>query len=1309
MSKENRRRPGRRNRKKNRSQESVTLPQSQSTESIPSQAPSSPQATPTPSPRSVKSQTSHHSQSSPHSNVNVAPAHSQSSLHSNVNVAPARSSDSLDSNGCPKVLTTTEEKREAENDPPNDPPIQTQSEQVQTALEQMQTVFAFPSSQMTGTMATETNSIHSNATVKSDSDSEVGMPPSVHSDDTIKSGPSASESMPSLVDDPPLAHVQRMGPVQVETVTSVDSSPRSTGHDQDSELQDGVLMQPVDDPTNDFYSFENESAHPQASLHLHDPTTAIILQETVDDTRSSLTTSTSLPTSPDVRRLAISPADQNLDDAFAERTSLSSEHIFGAIQLIFDKFTFPNPTNDHAPISKVVNVRPQDILDFSQQHDPQFKSGWFSKVMHKALPTATLQRMMSSHPLFVNHHKLSDKCALEMKRMFDTKAIEDHITYSVLATPSDRRERDYIRDAAIYAREKHGTIRIRVHFEGQFVRLFRQYSDKIRSESSSGGQAASSAARTSAQPVTTASNPVSTLPKSTPPIRILGRDHDEKTHNAGGDFALKIRIDETSFSNPTNEKMSLNETLVLRPRDILNENDKDQDGQPRLRQGWFQVISHLLTFPVLKKMMAGHPMFAGYSQHGDHCADELRKLLDRNRTSQHITFSSISRPEQRKDLRYLQMAAQIASEQRKNVMIRMHFEGDYDRLLYHYHDMIQESQFDVDDQESTTSASLGPEAQKMLAICQKHNLTYEQLERMLNVPVNHQGTTSPPTDTNQDLQVDVQDIPADPVYKIDKHGRLQRPNPVSLITPAFVRQTGLQSAGKPYLTTPHNLFDTDVSPISAQAAGSSRQTSSQDVRITDEQPRSDQQLPPWDDSRRDLRSHLPPSRQIALRQRQNIAPLRGIHWTIHTIHPDTIMIDANTGMIPPWIAYRPEDAQGRPSLNYPVNIAMEHMDQSLFCASFNQQYRHDPVKRQKNFSSNFPKFHSEMNPFQWYDMLVTHAQMYGGFVAPLHTLRPNLWSGTWFDEQILPMEIILDSQSSFGQMLGEALCNPSNGLVAANAYRTLVPLRHTPYRLLHKFAQLAGHPLLTITPVSVPEPCQRADMTMSDYVQSWNIYLRTKLLAGDIHSDRYYVVALARNMHPHMRPSFYGYIEGRVHRTARDDPVHPDLAPDNIMSTLMEHATNVLGIDAAHMMTPEDFQNARLGHMSIEGGISAITRERNTGSRPNNGRQIKCYVCGDNHIFRECPLLEHAIRTPAIRREILRRLKVRNDTDTAKSESLIRALASTEQGASLVIRMINAELADTSNDERTPVVQFQDQADEASQALDAALNDQVKD
>jgi hypothetical protein len=377
-------------------------------------------------------------------------------------------------------------------------------------------------------------------------------------------------------------------------------------------------------------------------------------------------------------------------------------------------------------------------------------------------------------------------------------------------------------------------------------------------------------------------------------------------------------------------------------------------------------------------------------------------------------------------------------------------------------------------------------------------------------------------------------------------------------------------------------------------------------------------------------------------------------WTRARFNPDDadLVIDPTTGLFRPWQAERPEYG---PIECHPIQINEVYMIRELFISTFqsspsNAGFTRLEPKRLNLFKDAFPPLGPEdVNQFlYWHNDLVEHCLTYGIFVPPIHTLRPEQYLGTWFDD--MPPYVQLDTQKYFSHLLTSCLRSKMNASLRQE-YPTIANIiqhgSRNGYKILYLLAKQAGkHPLLIRYPFDPPEPVQSADTTMEQYITNWTQYLQHRLLDGTIYCDRYFVQQFQRNLHPSVQQKLGPKIEQAVDKIPILRPLPKSFGPDEIFQQLEDFA-DFVKMPSIMQKTPRnafqqtlpihELRNSNSYRPQDDGDaidLPAIIAAVNNTSIPH------CYLCeSTDHRMAQCPTYLRLQDNPRAITTLLRALK----------------------------------------------------------------------
>jgi hypothetical protein len=358
--------------------------------------------------------------------------------------------------------------------------------------------------------------------------------------------------------------------------------------------------------------------------------------------------------------------------------------------------------------------------------------------------------------------------------------------------------------------------------------------------------------------------------------------------------------------------------------------------------------------------------------------------------------------------------------------------------------------------------------------------------------------------------------------------------------------------------------------------------------------------PAWDSN--DRTAHRTPirSNSAAVAAHLHLPPRQGYFASHLQVTPDELTVDSYTNTIAPWLAVHPK--VGRPILNFPVTLDVTIMDPELFFTGFKDQYRNDQLKY---FLREFPKYSTHDTFYDYHEAVVRYCMVFGCFVTPLHTLRPNQMLGIWFMHPHLPHSVCNAAQT-LSPTLAMALNSSHSGLTTDLRFQPFLK-GGNGHAILLNLATVAGHPLLLAQGTTPADPRQRADQTLIVYLQTWNQHLKQHLLVGTIYSDRHYIDKVMTSMHSTLRAQFDSEIADQKNMSPYGEPLPNSLQPGSLLTTLHSRAAE-LGRPKCVTMTPRELRDATQPVHTVDELVRALNTART------------CSLCQDpNHFIRDCP------------------------------------------------------------------------------------------
>jgi hypothetical protein len=375
--------------------------------------------------------------------------------------------------------------------------------------------------------------------------------------------------------------------------------------------------------------------------------------------------------------------------------------------------------------------------------------------------------------------------------------------------------------------------------------------------------------------------------------------------------------------------------------------------------------------------------------------------------------------------------------------------------------------------------------------------------------------------------------------------------------------------------------------------------------------------PAWDTY--DRTAHKTPIRShaAALAAHRHLPPRQGYFAAYFQVAPDELCVDSYTNTVPPWLAIHPK--VGTTIMNYPVVLDVTIMDPELFFTGFRDQYRNDQLK---HFLSGFPKYVLQASFFDYHEAVVRYCMVYGCFVAPIHTLRPGQPLGTWFLHPRLPHAIRTAAQT-LAPTLAMALTSTHSGLATDPWFTPFLQGGNGHLIMLH-LAGAAGHPLLTAQGMIPPDPTQRPDQSLVQYLTAWTRHLKHHLLVGTVYSDRHYLDQVLNGMHPSLRAQFDSEVADRKNMSPYGTPLPDSLQPGSLLMTFHGRAAQ-LGHPEYTTKSPRELREASQAVRMIDTTDVAIHAL---------GTARLCSLCSDpGHLLRDCPF-QAKLNDPAIRKAI---------------------------------------------------------------------------
>lgn len=373
-----------------------------------------------------------------------------------------------------------------------------------------------------------------------------------------------------------------------------------------------------------------------------------------------------------------------------------------------------------------------------------------------------------------------------------------------------------------------------------------------------------------------------------------------------------------------------------------------------------------------------------------------------------------------------------------------------------------------------------------------------------------------------------------------------------------------------------------------------------------------------------------------LADRSSLPPLQqGTTWQYFQcdIHaPDALIVNVPTGTIFPWVAPRPNYGV---LVHHPICTSAVHMDRKLFLANLSN-HGFD-TRNHKSFQSQFPLLDPAAIsnfPF-WWNRVMQHTQTFGGFIPPLHTLRPHCPLGIWFE--FLPPHIQADAQTTFADLLVVCIQGRTSGLSSSHSIiERLIRESTNGYWLLYELAIHAGsHPLLDDCPSLPHEPSQTRDMSLSAYVSAWRRYVHYAVLSGKFLSDRYFYHQFIRSLDPAVRSIIESRLDLDLRAFPLGTPLPLDFDPDRLLSLLTRYTRYAKRPDLIDKSPRELFRGPSTPVHSLATDTPDLLL-----AALDAGAARTCFICGAvDHLVADCPLLQKLRRDSTSRRLLSRLLQ----------------------------------------------------------------------
>jgi hypothetical protein len=423
---------------------------------------------------------------------------------------------------------------------------------------------------------------------------------------------------------------------------------------------------------------------------------------------------------------------------------------------------------------------------------------------------------------------------------------------------------------------------------------------------------------------------------------------------------------------------------------------------------------------------------------------------------------------------------------------------------------------------------------------------------------------------------------------------------------------------------------------------------------------------PWNSSKR--KSHICSPEQFIAQQEfeEAVAEHNGVQlptystvssWTCARFDPDDAdyIINPKTKMFRPWTAERSEYGIIE---CHPVRLNDVYMSRDYFASHFRSgaaslgYLRTDP-KNLKNFQDSFPAFGPEdvQKYFHWHSDLVDHCLIYGVFIPPAHTLRTDLYLGTWFGA--LPVSVQSDAMKHFSKLLMGCLRKHMQPTVRQEhpSIADIIQNGSTNgYKILYLLARQAGkHPMLLRFPSEPREPAQHADMTVNQYRIAWIQYLQYRLFDGLVYSDRYFLQQFIRRLHPSVNQRIGTHVLREIDRVPIERALPRGFSPDELKHAIEDFANYAnLPLDFIEL-TPRQYEATKTS------AIRALTRPSATPCCSNDNNDIDlpaivaalnntsnphCFLCAaEDHRMANCPIYSRLRDNPRAITALLRQLR----------------------------------------------------------------------
>jgi hypothetical protein len=263
-------------------------------------------------------------------------------------------------------------------------------------------------------------------------------------------------------------------------------------------------------------------------------------------------------------------------------------------------------------------------------------------------------------------------------------------------------------------------------------------------------------------------------------------------------------------------------------------------------------------------------------------------------------------------------------------------------------------------------------------------------------------------------------------------------------------------------------------------------------------------------------------------------------------------------------------------VNHTVELSFVQMDKELFLGAFLKGYQ---SKNLRDFTSGFPSYEGNSDLrylLTFYSNVVNHCATFGIYVPPLHTLRPGLCYGIWFDD-LFP-ETQSDAATTFPQILRNALLTKHVGLKGHEKFGSSLMHETDGYKIMFRLAVLGQHPMLVDYPALPRQPRQTDSQTLPDYVADWMHFLHIRSLDGMHYSDRYFLQQFCENMHRNFS-SFVHALNDKIAPFNSPGSINhrapPSINPEAMLLTLQQHAMQ------KHKPEPDEHEPSRFSKTAL--------------------------------------------------------------------------------------------------------------------------------